>query len=216
MGEKHQLQPEPKERQPEPERPSGLEQASNLLVEQMLNGRVHLRPLATPILQDLGQLPPLSIKDDDKKRELKVETNAYTLNTSLDYHDPDLTITGRFSPAAGWNRPFGRPSYNLSAETTDKSTLFRVSATDGAAPAIRFEHNRYGLGLLYNRDVQGNAFGVTAGSDPIKFGLGHDFRRQHTTLGLSGQILPYSTFGVGASIGRKDYDLNFFLKIGEK
>ncbi len=196
------------------EKPSGIEQSSDLLADQLLTGRIHLRPLTAPVLQDLGQLPPLSLKGEDAKSELKVGANAYTLNAALEFRSPDLTISGQFVPVAGWHRPFGNPAYNLVAQTTDKSTLFRVSSTNGEAPAIKFEHNGEGLGLLYSRDAYANTLGITAGGDPIRFGLGHDFRKQHTILGLSGQISPCTTFGVGASVGKSEYDLNLFLKIG--
>lgn len=197
-------------------RPSGFDQAADALRDELFRGHLHLKPVVTPLLHDVAQLPPLGFKNDETKTQLKVVSNLYTLNTTLDYQNRDFTVQGRFTPNAGWHRPFAHPAYSLAAETTDKSTLFRVSSPDGSAPSLRFQHSRDGLGLTYNRDVTCNTLSVTAGTDSVRFGLGHDFRKQHATVGLSGQLAPYTNFGVGASLGQHNYDVNFYLKIGDR
>lgn len=206
-----------------PEKPAAIDQSLSLLSEQIIAGRFDFRAVARPVVQDIAQLPPMSLSDDEGKRVLKVETNVYTLNTAIDWQSPEFIARGTFVPQSGWNRPFANPTYNFYAQTRDESTVFRVSSTNGVAPSYRFEHTgQSGFGVLYNRDAAGNTLGVTAGDGPVRFGLGHDFRKQSTILGVTGQISPYTRFGVDASLGgrrdtgvKRDYDINFYIKIGD-
>lgn len=215
MGELRPRDPQPESK----ESSTGVERASALLFDQFLSGDFNIRRNSKNLLTEAGQLEPYKFSDEETKRKLSLTTNLYSLETRAEWESPDLSARLHFAPSTGWNNPFRRPSYEFFAQTTDKSTLLSLNSRDGAAPTIKFEHSRDGMALNYYRNTESNVISFTAQSGaslPLRFDLGHDFRRQQTRMGLNGYIAPHSQIGVGAAFGKRDYDLNFFLKVGAK
>ncbi len=207
--------------QPTENNSAGIERATNMMLDQFLSGDFNLRRNAQPLLSEAGQLNTMTVTDDDRRSELSVRTNLYTLGTRMEYRDPSLNARLNFQPATGWDNPFRRPTYELAAQTADRSTMLNVNSRDGAAPNIQFSHVRDGLGLRYSRTPAANELTLAverqSTTSPMQFNFGHDFRRHNTQLGLSGQVGPYTEFGVGASTGpRNYYDVNFYLRMGGK
>lgn len=210
-------------RQPESnnqtENSSGLERASNMLFDQFLTGDFNLRRNSRPLMTEALQLNTLTFQDDDKTKELSLRTNLYSLATQMEWQGPTLNASLSFQPANGWNSPLRRPTYDFMAQTTDRSTMLSINSKDGAAPSIKFEHTQDRLGLNYLRNADTNVLTFTTQQGttvPVRFDLGHDFRKQQLKLGLTGQMMPQSEFGIGATLGQRNYDLNFFLRIGAK
>ncbi|MBY0548558.1 MAG: hypothetical protein K2W95_14910 [Candidatus Obscuribacterales bacterium] len=215
MGELRQ--PESKNNQTE--NSSGLERASDRLFDQLLSGDFNVRRNARPLMTEALQLNTMTFQDEEQKRELSLRTNLFSLATRMEWQGPDLSASLSFQPASGWNNPFRRPTYDFIAQSTDRSTMLSINSKDGAAPSISFGHTQDRLSLNYLRNADANVLTFTTQQGttvPVKFDLGHDFRKQQFKLGLTGQLMPQSEFGVGASLGQRNYDLNFFLKIGAK
>ncbi|MBX9668441.1 MAG: hypothetical protein K2X93_12525 [Candidatus Obscuribacterales bacterium] len=221
MGDLRQTEAAKPQQQPTENNSTGIERATDMMLDQFLRGDFNLGRNARPLLSEAGQLNTMTLTDDDKRSELSVRTNLYTLGTRMEYKNPNLNVTFNFLPATGWDNPFRRPTYDLAAQTADRSTMLNVSSKDGAAPDIQFSHVRDGLSLRYTRSPLENKlnFSVERQSltSPVQLDVGHDFRRHTTNLGLTGQVGPYSQFGVGGGLGpRNYYDVNVYLRLGGK
>ncbi len=198
---------------------TGIERASSLFLEQLVTGNFNFRRNAGPLLNEAAQLNTMSFTNDDSTRELAVRTNLYSLSTRMEWQGPGVHALFNFAPSTGWNNPFRRPTYDLEAQSADRSTMLSISSRDGAAPSIQFGHNRDGLGLSYQRNPTVNEFNFSAErgtTTPVRFDVGHDFRRQQTRLGIS-TVRPFFEFGLGATVGSRNYyDLGFQLRIGAR
>jgi hypothetical protein len=110
--------------------------------------------------------------------------------------------------------------FELRSEQTDRTTFLNVSAKEGVTPTFQFSHLSDGLSVNYLRNADSNKISVTAEGGlrtPVNFNFGHDFRKNETTLGLNGNLSSSTEFGIGASVGpRNYYDASIYLQIGGK
>ncbi len=166
---------------------SGVERASNILFDQLLQGDFNVRRNAPAMLAEACQLNALTLTDDKNETELSLRTNAYTLGTHMELRNPGYSAAFNFMAAEGWNNPFRRPTYSLEAQTTDRRTLLNLNSKDGAAPDVLFKHNSDNLNVNYVRNMECNQLTINADGGrglPLQANFFHDFRSSATTFGL--------------------------------